>query len=115
MHKFRNDFILISILTFISVLSLVLYLCLQRNENLLVYIYYEDHIVDVSPLYDTKELTINDVTIVIDRGSVSVKYSACKDQICVRQGGIYLAGQTITCLPQRIFIQIHGGAVDIGI
>lgn len=115
MNKSRNDLILISSLTILALLSLILYFCLQKKENLMVYTYYENQLADVTPLYATRELHLNDVTIVIDNYSVSVTYSACKDQICVQQGRISRPGQTITCLPQKVFVRIEGSEVDIGI
>ncbi|MDE5855798.1 MAG: NusG domain II-containing protein, partial [Anaeroplasmataceae bacterium] len=46
---------------------------------------------------------------------VYVKASSCKDKVCMHQGKIHSAGQTITCLPQRVFIQLEGSEVDVGV
>ncbi len=95
--------------------SLILFFSLQKKENLKVYIYSEKELVEVVDLSRNQELGINGVQIVIQNQEVLVSYSPCKDQICVHQGKIRSAGQTITCLPQRVFIQIEGSGVDIGV
>ena len=46
---------------------------------------------------------------------VYVVSSSCKDKVCVHQGKIKSAGQTITCLPQHVFIQLEGSEVDVGV
>ncbi|MDE7161633.1 MAG: NusG domain II-containing protein [Anaeroplasmataceae bacterium] len=115
MRKYKNDFILIGSLLLIAILGLVLYFSLQKKDNLRVYVYYNKELVETIDIRETKEIVVNDVVILVDNGSVSVQYSTCKDQICVHQGKIQSAGQTITCLPQRVFIQIEGSGVDVGI
>lgn len=115
MLKYRNDILLIGSLIAITILGLVFYFCLPKKENLCVYIYLDKELIEVVDLKEEKEFTIQNAVIVIDKGEVYVKESPCKDQICVHQGKIKSAGQTITCLPQRVFIQIEGSGVDVGI
>ncbi|MDO4291675.1 MAG: NusG domain II-containing protein [Eubacteriales bacterium] len=42
-------------------------------------------------------------------GSVSVTWADCPDQLCVRQGRISSAGQSIVCLPHRLVIYLDDG------
>ena len=44
----------------------------------------------------------------VEDGSVSVVYADCPDQICVETGHIYHTGQTITCLPNRMVVEVTG-------
>ena len=115
MKKIRNDIILITSLILITILGLVLYFALQKKGNLSVYIYYDKELVEVVDLKKNQELVVNDVVIVIENETVYVKASSCKDKVCMHQGKIRSAGQTITCLPQRVFIQLEGSEVDVGV
>lgn len=115
MKKIRNDIILIGSLLLIAIIGVVLYFSLQKKDNLSVYIYLDKELIVSADLKKDQEITINTVVIVIENESVYVKSSSCKDKVCVNQGKIQYAGQTITCLPQRVFIQIEGSEVDVGI
>ncbi len=50
---------------------------------------------------------INKVTI--KNGTVSMAFSDCHGQDCIRQGEISLSGETIICLPNKIVVEITGG------
>lgn len=113
MRKYRNDIILIVALLLLAGIGLTLFFCLQKKENLKVYIYSDKELVETVDLGESREVVVNDVIIVIEQNSVYVKYSKCKDQICVHQGKITSAGQTITCLPQRVSVRIEGSGVDV--
>ncbi|MDE5546304.1 MAG: NusG domain II-containing protein [Anaeroplasmataceae bacterium] len=115
MKKIRNDIILIASLILIIGVSFILYFTLQKKENLSVYIYCDKELVEVADLKQNQEFEVNNVLIVIENETVYVKSSTCKDKVCVHQGKIKSAGQTITCLPQRVFIQIEGSGVDVGV
>ena len=43
--------------------------------------------------------------------------SDCANQVCVNTGAIYLAGDSIVCLPNRVMVEIlsesKGGGVDV--
>ncbi len=115
MHKLRNDLILIGTLVLIAILGLILFFTLNKNENLTVYVYYEKEQVAVLKLTENQEFEINSVVIVVEDQKVFVRSSTCKDQLCVHQGKIEFSGQTITCLPQRVYVKIAGSEVDVGI
>lgn len=50
--------------------------------------------------------------LVIEDGGVYMKEASCKNQICVNTGTITQAGQSITCLPNRVSVQLEGGDDD---
>lgn len=115
MRKYRNDIFLILGLILIVTLFFILYFTLQKKENLIVRVYYDKELVEEVSLLEDKEFIVHDVVIILKNKEVYVQSSTCKDQICVHQGKIKSAGQTITCLPQRVFVQIEGSEVDAGI
>ena len=55
--------------------------------------------------------------IIIEDGHVSMASSDCANQVCVNTGAIYLAGDSIVCLPNRVMVEIlsesKGGGVDV--
>lgn len=116
MHKKRNDIILIScIALFILIGFIFLIFHMQKKEPMFVKIYHENELVETIELKKDYKCVINEVEIVIDNDKVYVKNSSCKDHVCMNQGKIYLPGQTITCLPQKVVIRIEGKGVDVGI
>lgn len=46
--------------------------------------------------------------ICINKGQVYMKHSNCTDKVCMRQGKISKIGESIVCLPNRVFIEIKG-------
>ncbi len=115
MHKLRNDLILIGSLVFIAVLGIILFFTLNTKENLLVQIYYDKEVIYEIDMNDEQKIEVNEVVIVITKTGVYVEDSTCEDKICVHQGIINISGQTITCLPNKVFIKLVGKGVDIGI
>ena len=55
--------------------------------------------------------------IIIEGGHVLMASSDCANQVCVNTGAIYLAGDSIVCLPNRVMVEIlsesKGGGVDV--
>lgn len=51
-------------------------------------------------------LEINE--IFINKGQVYMNHSNCTDKVCMRQGKISKIGESIVCLPNRVFIEIKG-------
>lgn len=52
----------------------------------------------------TTELGTN--TLVIQGGTVHIEDADCPDKLCQRQGTIDTVGQTLICLPHRLFVSI---------
>ena len=48
----------------------------------------------------------------VDKGSICVSESDCRDQICVKQGKITDDGVPIICMPHRVTIEIEGDKID---
>ncbi|MCR5664701.1 MAG: NusG domain II-containing protein [Oscillospiraceae bacterium] len=50
--------------------------------------------------------------LVIENGEAWLSEANCPDLLCVGQGKIRYAGQTITCLPNRLTVTVEGGESD---
>lgn len=48
-------------------------------------------------------------TVEVTPEGVRVTQSACPDQLCVRQGLISRAGQSVVCLPNHLCVTLSGG------
>ncbi|MCR5666968.1 MAG: NusG domain II-containing protein [Eubacterium sp.] len=44
--------------------------------------------------------------VLIEDGSVSMKEAQCPDHLCVEQGQIHLANESIICLPNKVVVEI---------
>ena len=49
-------------------------------------------------------------TVRVEKGSVSVSGSDCKNKICVYHGKISKAGESIICAPHKLIIRITGSS-----
>ncbi|MCL2396438.1 MAG: NusG domain II-containing protein [Defluviitaleaceae bacterium] len=47
--------------------------------------------------------------IMISGGRVRMVYADCPDQYCIRMGPISNIWQTITCLPNRVIVELRNG------
>ena len=48
-------------------------------------------------------------TVEVSEGKIRVCEADCPDQVCVRQGAVRYAGESIICLPHKLVITIEGG------
>lgn len=53
---------------------------------------------------------INKITI--KNGKVSMSFSDCHGQDCVKQHAISRTGESIVCLPNKIMLEIRGGTAE---
>ena len=51
--------------------------------------------------------------LVISEGQAWLSEANCPDLLCVKQGKIHYAGQSIICLPNRLSVTVEGGEPDI--
>ena len=117
MKKIRNDIILIVSILIIALIIFLVFRLSQKNDNLVCQIYKNDTLVNEIKLDHNEELRIDSdngyVIVVITPTDVSVKEANCPDQICVHQGKINQSGQTITCLPNKIYVKLVGKGADV--
>ena len=117
MKKIRNDIILIVSILIIVLIFFLVFIFNQKSDNLVCEIYKDDILVNEIKLDHEEEIKIEAtdgyVVILITASDVSFKESTCKDQICVHQGKINKSGQTITCLPNKIYVKLVGKGADV--
>lgn len=70
-------------------------------------------------LVQTIDMTVDDAyefstdrgsnTVVVESGNIRVSDADCPDKVCVDMGWKSRRGETITCLPHKLVIEIQGG------
>ena len=90
----KADLILASVLIAISVLALLSFAFAGKNRSAAseVVITKDGKIFKTCSLFENMTVDTGSNTIVIENGQVYMKYSDCKNQICVREGRISKAG-----------------------
>ncbi len=65
----------------------------------------EIRINDISKSY---EIDLGTNTVLLEKDGVRMTHARCPDKLCVHQGKITKAGESIVCLPNKIMIEIAG-------
>ena len=109
--KKRYIFDLILIVALLVVCLFVFFLFYGKKDGgAVAVVYIENEIVAEYPLDIDGEYEINGGTNIlkIEDGKAYMLYAECPDGWCKNQGRIYLSGERITCLPNRVMIMIKG-------
>lgn len=72
-----------------------------RGETYATYSLAEDRTVTIDRNGHINKITIKD-------GAVSMTFSDCRGQDCIRQGKITKTSQSIVCLPNKVVVEIQG-------
>lgn len=111
MNTKRNDFILIFGLLAFCLLFLLFRIIFSSKDDLVANVYYDDEIILTVSLDKDNSYKVNgslsEMIIIVQDKKIKVLESDCKDHICVNQGFIFRENQTITCLPNKIFIKLE--------
>ena len=109
----RNDLFLAAALLLLGG-ALALFLWLTRQAGGTVTVQIDGKVVMELPLNKDTELVLGEGehtnTLVIGDGKARVVEASCPDRICVGQGAIQYAGESIVCLPHKLVITVRGGA-----
>ena len=109
--------LLFDILLAVSILALaaILYLVIElsREPGAYVDVYTNGELVATYPLDTDGEYSLNGGTniIKIKDGKVLMLDADCPDRLCVRWGEISEGGECITCLPNRVVVEIRGEGI----
>lgn len=115
----KMDFILILIMVVLSFIPQIYLWNKDKNTNNIRYleIQVDGKIFKKIKLTGNTKTYLIDISkdnkknvVLVDKETVSMKESNCKDQICVHHGKISKNGETIVCLPNRVVLEIKGGS-----
>lgn len=111
LKKHKIEIIIVVLLLLLSIVGIVIfYLTSFSGKKALVY-HNDDIILEVDLDVD-KEYhisgDISEMTIIVKDNKLWVSYSGCENQICVHSKSISQTNESITCLPNKIFIKIVG-------
>lgn len=118
MGKIRNDIILIIVVVALIVSLFVWWFVARMDDanELYVNIYYDETLLYSTPLKEDNEYVVKgkvgDVHIIIEDGYVCVSEAECPNHLCVGEGKKNHNNDTITCLPNLVYIKI-GGHIDV--
>ena len=115
----RNDVILVAVLLVLGG-ALAVFLYATRQSGGYVSVQVDGETVMELPLSEDTRIVLGEGghtnVLVIENGAAQVVEATCPDQVCVRQGAVRYAGESIVCLPHKLVVTIKGGqesGVDI--
>ena len=109
----KNDVLLAAALLLLGG-ALALFLLFTRQEGGTVRVQIDGETVMELPLDQDARLVLGEGegtnTLTVSGGTAQIVQADCPDQVCVRQGAVRYAGESIVCLPHRLIVTIEGGA-----
>ena len=112
LRSHRNDLLLAAALLLLGG-ALALFLWLTRQAGGTVTVQVDGEVVMELPLNEDRSLVLGEGahtnTLVIEGGKARVVEASCPDKICVGQGAVQYAGESIVCLPHKLVITVEGG------
>ena len=113
-RKFRADIILVAVLLVLA-LSVFLFMEFTREPGARVRVEVKGVTVAEYSLSKDGEYSLNGGSniLVIEGGAAYVRYADCPDGLCVNQGKISRTGERITCLPNRVMVDVVGAGEEI--
>lgn len=109
----RNDILLIAVLLIIAG-ALALFLWSTREAGGYVSVTMDGEKIMELPLDVDTQVTIGEGEhtnlLVIQNGTARITSASCPDLLCVHQGAIQYAGQSIVCLPNKLVVTVERGS-----
>ena len=109
----RNDFVLVGVIILLCI-GVFAFMHFTKKEGSMVQITVNGKVYDKLLLKDDTEYTVHTEdggynTFVIKNGYVDMIDASCPDKICVHMRDIHFDHETITCLPNKVVLEIVGG------
>ena len=108
----RNDAILVAVLLVLGG-ALALFLWITRQTGGYVSVQVDGEVLMELPLSEDTRIVLGEGehtnVLVIEDGMARVVEADCPDQICVNQGAVRYAGESIVCLPHKLVVTVEGG------
>ena len=107
----RYIFDLVLIVSLLAVCLSLFLLFYRKDTGAVAVVYLGNDVVAEYPLSRNGEYEINGGKNIlkIEDGKAYMLFADCPDGWCKHQGKIYLSGEKITCLPNRVMIMIKEG------
>ena len=103
----KGDYIIIAVAIASVVLSGILAFSLFGSAATSVTVSQNNKVVYSGNINTDNEITLGTNTIVINSGTVYMKDATCKNQICVNYKKISKKGESITCLPNKVLVEVE--------
>ena len=111
----RNDVLLVAGLLILGG-ALALFLFITRQAGGYVSVRVDGELIMELPLGEDTRIVLGEGehtnTLVIENGTARVVEASCPDQICVNQGAVRYAGESIVCLPHKLVVTVEGGRAN---
>ena len=108
----KRDIVLAAVLLILGVTGVLIVKYGLKSGNT-ADVYIDDKLVQTIDLSVDDEYTFQtdkgSNTVEVRNGAVSMKSADCPDKVGVRMGTKNRNGETITCLPHKLVIEVHGG------
>lgn len=108
----KRDIVLAAVLLILGITGVLIVKYGLKSGNT-ADVYIDDKLVQTIDMSVNDEYTFQtdkgSNTVEVRNGAVSMKSADCPDKVCVRMGTKNRNGETITCLPHKLVIEVHGG------
>lgn len=108
----KRDIVLAAVLLILGITGVLIVKYGLKSGNT-ADVYIDDKLVQTIDMSVDDEYTFQtdkgSNTVEVRNGAVSMKSADCPDKVCVRMGTKNRNGETITCLPHKLVIVVHGG------
>lgn len=108
----KRDIVLAAVLLILGITGVLIVKYGLKSGNT-ADVYIDDKLVQTIDMSVDDEYTFQtdkgSNTVEVRNGAVSMKSADCPDKVCVRMGTKNKNGETITCLPHKLVIEVHGG------
>lgn len=119
--KRRNDIILVIIVILVACISLLCMKLLNKQQQLIAYVYYKDELVHVIHLYELNEEIVvytiegenGEVVIEAKHNAIRVEKENSPYHLCSKQGFSSSTSEPIICLPNKVYIKLVGNQSDL--
>jgi len=98
----------IVLLLIFALLAAALYMILAPAQGRTAEIYVDGELVRTVRLDHSERIALDGLTVIVEEGGVYVEDADCPDKICEKMGKISRSGETIICLPNKVFIKVLG-------
>ena len=113
--KWRRDLLLAAGILSVA-LALGLFFHLRKSPGAEVLVFVDGEEIARYALSQDTCVTIGDDehynTLEIAGGSARVTAASCPDGLCRKQGAVRADGEMIVCLPNRLVVEVRGGAAE---